>query len=81
MSSFHVSLQCPLYLAPGISEGVLQGVELGISGKKQYTNAALAVQMCKIVRNKGIRSLMCRVCIALATVHYVTVDTGLLINY
>ncbi|GFR81674.1 folylpolyglutamate synthase, mitochondrial [Elysia marginata] len=48
-----VEKQCPLYLAPGICDGVLQGVELGISGKKQYNNAGLAVQICKLVRDKN----------------------------
>lgn len=51
-----VEKQCPLYLAPGISEHVLQGVELGISGKKQYNNAGLAVQICKMIRNKEQQS-------------------------
>ncbi|KAK3771223.1 hypothetical protein RRG08_009706 [Elysia crispata] len=47
-----VNKKCPLYLAPSISEDVLQRVKLGISGKKQYNNAALAIQICKIIRNR-----------------------------
>ncbi|GFO32404.1 folylpolyglutamate synthase [Plakobranchus ocellatus] len=51
-----VERQCPIFVALPLSEEIQQHVELGISGKCQFQNAALAVQMCKIIRNKDTDS-------------------------